>query len=156
MEVQVKHKVHWPHEAMLGGVTCQRVNYDQLSMTQWVQPFFRNILEESDGARKDIMVAYLADLMEDATDFSWQGAKAAHAVLMCEMERGSVQWEDGVRIDRIRRAHTQKHVSQSRQNWGKQGNKIPWFCKNVQNNTCTLKKTMIQMLNFTGIFVPIA
>ena len=32
--------------------------------------------------------------MEDATDFTWQGAKAAHAVLMCEMERGSLQWED--------------------------------------------------------------
>ena len=34
------------------------------------------------------MVSYLSDLMEDATDFSWQGAKAAHAVLLCEMERG--------------------------------------------------------------------
>ena len=26
--------------------------------------------------------------MEDATDFSWQGANAAHAVLLCGMERG--------------------------------------------------------------------
>ena len=45
------------------------------------------------------MIAYLVDLMEDATDFSWQGAKAAHAVLLCKMERGSLQWEDGDRID---------------------------------------------------------
>ena len=30
----------------------------------------------------------MADLVEDATDFSWQGAKAAHAVLLCDMERG--------------------------------------------------------------------
>ena len=70
------------------------------------------------GGRKDTMVAYMADLMEYATDFSWQGAKAAHAVLMCEMERGTVNWENGDRIDRIRRAHAQKHVSQNRQNWG--------------------------------------
>ena len=140
IDVQVKHRVHWPHEAILGGVTRQRVNYDQLSLTQWVQGFCRHILEESDGGRKDIMVSYLADLMEDTTDFSWQGAKAAHAVLMCEMERGSVKWEDSDRIDRIRRAHAQKHVSH-RSNWGKQdNNKKPWFCKNYQTNTCTFAK----------------
>ena len=28
--------------------------------------------------------------MEDATDFSWANAKAAHAVLLCEMERGAL------------------------------------------------------------------
>ena len=86
------------------------------------------------------MVSYLADLMEDATDFTWQGAKAAHAVLMCEMERGTVQWEDGDQIDRIRRAHAQKHVSH-RPNWGKQdNNKKPWFCKKYQSNSCTFAK----------------
>ena len=36
------------------------------------------------------MLLYLGDLMEDAKDFSWQGAKAAHAVLLCEVERGVV------------------------------------------------------------------
>ena len=35
VDVVVKQKVHWPHEAILGGVTHQRVNYDQLSLTQW-------------------------------------------------------------------------------------------------------------------------
>ena len=47
----------------------------------------------------------MAYLMEDATDISWQAAKVAHAVLMCKMERGTVQWENGDRIDRIRRGH---------------------------------------------------
>ena len=32
----------------------------------------------------------LDDLMEHATDFSCQGAKAAHAILLCKMERGSL------------------------------------------------------------------
>ena len=36
------------------------------------------------------MIAYLGDLMEEATDFSWQGAKAAHAIRLCEMKRGSL------------------------------------------------------------------
>ena len=65
----------------------------------------------------------------------------AHAVLMCEMERGTVQWEDGDRIDQIHRAHAQKHVSHTKPNWGKQdNNKKTWFCKNFQSNTCTFTK----------------
>ena len=46
VEVIVKQKVHWPHEAILGGVTHQRVMDDQLSLTQWVQGFCWNILKE--------------------------------------------------------------------------------------------------------------
>ena len=61
IDVQVKHKVHWPHEAILGGTARQRVSYDQLTLTQWVQWFCRNILEKS-GKRKDVMIPYLADL----------------------------------------------------------------------------------------------
>ena len=139
VDVQVKHKVHWPHEAVLGGVSRQRVTYDQLSLTQWVQGFCRNILEERSGTRKDTMISYLADLMEDATDFTWQGAKASHAVLLCEMERGTLQWEDGDRIDRIRRAHAQKHIPVAKSTWSKNERK-PWFCKQFQSNTCTQQK----------------
>ena len=139
VDVPVKHKVQWPHEAILGGASRQRVTYDQLSLTQWVQGFCKNILEQKSSSRRNAMVSYLSDLMEDATDFSWQGAKAAHAVLLCEMEGGSLTWENGERIDRIRRAHAQKHVP-SRQTWGKSDNKKPWFCKNFQNNTCSFQK----------------
>ena len=49
-------------------------------LTQWVQGFCKYILEESSNERKNIMVSYMSDLMKDATDFSWQGAKAAHTV----------------------------------------------------------------------------
>ena len=108
----MKNKVLWPHEAILGGVNRQRVTYDQLSLTQWVQGFCKNILEEKSSQRRNTMVSYLGDLMEE-TDFTWQGAKAAHAVLMCEMERGSLQWED---TDPGRK---------------------PWFCKNFQSGNCT-------------------
>ena len=69
--------------------------------------------------------------MEDASDFSWVSAKACHAVLLCEMERGKVSWSDTSRIDRIWRAHAQNH--QNRQNWRyRQQEKCPWFCKNYQ------------------------
>ena len=47
VDVPVKRKVQWPHEAILGGVARQRVTYDQLSLTQWVQGFCKNILEKN-------------------------------------------------------------------------------------------------------------
>ena len=34
IEVSVKTKVAWPHKTILGGVNRQRINYDQLSLTQ--------------------------------------------------------------------------------------------------------------------------
>ena len=51
------------------------------------------------------MLYYLCDLMEDAKDFLWASAKASHAVLLCEMERGTVDWSNTPCIDRIHRAH---------------------------------------------------
>ena len=91
VEVVVKHRVAWPHESILGGVTRSRMSYDQLTMSQWVQGFCKNILDESDNNTREKMIQYMGELMEDATDFSWQGAKAAHAVLLCEFERGGGQ-----------------------------------------------------------------
>ena len=140
IKVQVKHKLHWPHEAILDEVTHQCVNYDQLSLTQWVPGLCRNILEETDGSRKDIMVSNLADLMEDATDFSWQGGEGGTCRINVRNGNVNSSMEDGDQIDHNRRAHAQKHVSH-RPNFGKQdNNKKPWFCKNYQSNTCIFTK----------------
>ena len=75
---------HW------GVQTEPWVTYDQLSLSQGVQGFCRNILDEKDNGRRKRMISYMSDLMEEATDFSWQNAKAAHAVLCCEFECGAV------------------------------------------------------------------
>ena len=54
------------------------------------------------------------------------------------MEPSSLQWEDMDRIDRIRRAHAQKHVV-GRGNWAKPSDlgRKPWFCKSYQTSVCT-------------------
>ena len=105
VDILVKHKIAWPRKAILGGVKRSNLTYDQLSMSQWVQGFCKNILDESCEQKRESMIAYMADLMEDATDFFWQGAKAAHTVLCCELERGTV-------------TYAQKHVSNTK-NWTK-------------------------------------
>ena len=64
--------------------------------------------EESDLDTKNAMLEYLADLMEDAHDFSWASAKGNHAMLLCQMEEGKIQWTDIHKIDLVRRAHAQR------------------------------------------------
>ena len=58
VEVLVEKKVAWPHESILGGVNRQRVSYDQLSLTQFVQGLTRNILDEPDRDCRDHMLGY--------------------------------------------------------------------------------------------------
>ena len=127
----VKKKVVWPHEAILGGANQTRVTYDQLSLSQWVQGFCPNIIDEQYNDRQERMISYMSDLMEDATDFSWQNAKAAHA------EHGTVSWEDTEQIDPIQCVHAQKHTVSNAKGWTKADNfKKPWFCRFYQNGTC--------------------
>ena len=56
------------------------------------------------------MLDYLIDSL--ITRFSWQAAKASHAVLLCCMEQGEVVgWSDTEKIDWIRRANAQRLVA---------------------------------------------
>ena len=143
VDCMVKNKVTWPQDTVLGGHSRQRVTYDQLNLTQWVQGFARNIIEEKSEDTRHHMLYYLADIKSDATDFSWQNAKAAHAVLLCDMEREAVSWQETSKIDRIRTAHAQKH-SQNSKPWTKNsdsnGGKKPWFCKTFQTGVCNFSR----------------
>ena len=66
--------------------------------------------EENDIESKNSMLDYLIALFEDVQDFSWDSARASHAVLLCRMEQGEVKnYTDTDKIDRIRRANAQRH-----------------------------------------------
>ena len=107
VEVLVEKKVLWSHDVILGGNTKQRVSYDQFT-----QGFVKNVLGESNNTTRENMPIHLDDFMEDASDFSWMNAKAAHAGILCKIERGLLDWNDTNRLDRLRWAHAQKHTSQ--------------------------------------------
>ena len=57
------------------------------------------------------MLDYLGNLMEDASDFSWEAAKASHVIALTNMEADRLKWTDTEKLDRIRRAHAQRHVN---------------------------------------------
>ena len=86
VEVLVKQKVAWPHEHILRGQKRQHLTHSQITLTQFVQGFVKNVLDENDFEIIECMLQYLGDLMDDTTDISWQSAKANHALLLCEME----------------------------------------------------------------------
>ena len=111
VEVMVKHKVKWPHEYILSGSNKERISYDQLSVVQWVAGFCRIMKEEKNVDSKEFMLDYLVSLLDDAQDFSWEVAKASHAVLLCRMEQGEIEnYSQIEKIDRIRRANAQRHI----------------------------------------------
>ena len=55
------------------------MTYDQLNLTQFVQGFVKNVLDEQNQDCREKMLTYLCDLMEDANDFmqcycvKWKG-----------------------------------------------------------------------------------
>ena len=57
------------------------------------------------------MLDYLGNLMEDASDFSWDSAKACHAILLTNIEADRISWNETEKLDRIRRANAQRHVT---------------------------------------------
>ena len=95
---------------ILSGNSKERISYDQLSITQWVADFGCIMKEEKNSEIKDAMLDYLVSLFDNANDFSWDAAKAIHAVLLCRMEQGEIKnYTQVEKIDRIRRADAQRH-----------------------------------------------
>ena len=133
VEVLVPNRVKWPHEYVLSGSSKERVSYDQLSVTQWVAGFCRIMKEEKSQNFRENMLDYMIALFDDANDFSWDAAKASHAVLLCRMEQGEVtDYSQTDKIDRIRRANAQRHNVQGP---GMQNHKKS-FQKNIKSMTC--------------------
>ena len=96
--VFVKRQVPWPQNFVLGGNNKSRISYDNLSWCQWVSGFAMIAREEGNVDTKNAMLDYLSEIMEDANDFSWQSAKASHAVLLCRMEEGKVEWSETTKL----------------------------------------------------------
>ena len=83
-----------------------------MTTVQWVAGYRRILREERDKKIKDHMLDYFISLMDNAHDFSGDAAMASHAVLLCRMEQGEVKsYLETDKLDRIRRANAQRHVS---------------------------------------------
>ena len=68
------------------------------SMSQWFMGFSQNILKVKDNLEHEQMLSYLEDLMEDATDLSWEKGKCCTCSLCCKLDKDTVTWGDTCRI----------------------------------------------------------
>ena len=56
-------------------------------------------------------------LLHAANYFSWNAAKASHAMLLCQMEQGEIaSYQDAEKTDRVGRANAQRHVTITQNN----------------------------------------
>ena len=137
----VKQKVRWPHEYVLAGSNKERVTYDQLTMGQWMDGFCRAMREETDQNSKTAILDYLISLLDDSNDFSWSSAKATHALLLCHMKQGEIKYfTETDKIDRVRRAHVQRHTSSSQDTSkyaSKRNNTHSMVCQYYNAGTCS-------------------
>ena len=145
MEVFVSNTVKRPQEFVLSGFKKERIQYDQLSVVQWVADFCRILREEQNPQVREHMLDYLIALMEDANDFSWDAARASHAVLLCRMEQGEVQnYTETEKLDRIRRANAQRHVTNTSEevsNFQKKAKNKVLTCSYYNQGTCMHQKS---------------
>ena len=149
VDVHVNTRVKWPHEFVLSRTNKEKVTYDQLSPVQWMAGFCQTMRDQPDTKIREHMLDYVIHLLEDAQDFSWSAAKASHAVLLCHMEQGEISgWADCDKIECIRRAHAQRHVTappppekgQKRQDKNQQSSKV-LPCLYFNKNTCVQKSS---------------
>ena len=89
----------WPLNFILTGNQKTRPIYDDLNIPQWVSEFVRCIQEEKSKANRASMLDYLGNIMKDASDLSWESAKAAHAILLNNMEADRLNWSETNNID---------------------------------------------------------
>ena len=63
-------------------------------------------LQEPDSLNN---LQYLSDLLQDASDLSFEADKASHVMVLTTMEFDKGSWQDTLELDRFRRQHTQRH-----------------------------------------------
>ena len=98
----------WPQHYVLVGNKKERPTYDSLKPTQWMAGVIKAALDLSEPDRTSNL-QYVASLLEDASDFSFENAKACHAVVLSYIEHDKFTWQDTNELDRCRRQHAQKH-----------------------------------------------
>ena len=122
--ITVKQQIPWPQNHVLAGTSKARITYEKSTKV------------------KNAMLDYMSDLMEDAQDFGWASAKGAHALILCRMEEGKLDWLNSDKLDRLRRAHAQKVLTNNPstgQNIKTKNESQGVMCKYFQSGKCSHK-----------------
>ena len=145
-EVPIKRFVAWPQHHVLVGPDRKRPTYDSLDPFQWMAGYLKGALDLAEPDRLQNL-HYLADLLQDVSDFSFDSAKACHAVVLTTMEHDKVSWQDTADLDRFRRQHAQVHTRPVQSAPIGKGKRLPQSdksdvpCKYFNDSYCSKSET---------------
>ena len=89
-----KPHLRWPNESCVIGTATKRVNFDELTLGQFVIGFINNVLDTQDVLTMRNMLTELAETVKLAENISWPIARGAFAASMLKIEDESITWAD--------------------------------------------------------------
>ena len=123
------------------GPQRRKPSYEALDECQWVLGFLRDREAQKDAQKRE-NISYLTELMQDAVDFGWAGAKGAHYVLMNRLIDGTENWAQIDSIQKLRERYTQTTV-----------HKVSERAKDPKPAICfRYNKTFCTRVCYSGIF----
>ena len=109
-DTQVNYYVSWPQEFVYVGPNRKTVNYDDLSSDQFTLGYLR-IAQRQTPEIKNNMIEHLMKLLQSTLDYNFMTSRGAHAVILQEIERGTLTWNDTDNIEKTRALYTNKVAS---------------------------------------------
>ena len=106
-DTHINHYIAWPQEFVYVGPARKTVSYDELTSEQFTLGYLR-ILQKQNPDIKERMLDHLTKLLQSSLDYSYESSRGAHAVILQELERGSITWYDSEEIEKIRTLYTNK------------------------------------------------
>ncbi len=98
------HPWPWPHFYVWKGFRMRGVEYDALTLGEWVFGFFKQINDPNFKEDHPYMIRYGTSFMQDAIDrpHEWVTLRNMHGVFMTLMERGLITWKKRRQIKALR------------------------------------------------------
>ena len=134
----IKIEVEWSHYHVYRGSTRKPAAYDDLTAVEFVYGYLATVLEGNhSAATKDQMLHHLKGLMMDAAEFSFDGARNCHGIVLQHIEQGRLTWADRDKLSELRRNYAQRRPEEDFAGGNKSRGRTPLFCLKYQEEKCS-------------------
>ena len=129
--------IQWPQENVFVGASRRPLSYDELNPQQLLLGHLITAMAPENTADKDNMIQYAIKLLRESIDGSYESSRGAHAIVLQELERGSVTWADTKKLDDIRTLYSRKVATTDN---SKRPDRSPGYkkvvCSHFNKNKC--------------------
>ena len=137
------HKVHkvinWPHDfcTVLNG---KQPIYDDLNVYQWAQGYVFCILDEQNNQIRENMLKHFTSVLQDAIELFFPTAKRAHGVVLQEIKKGKIDWNQLDQIEKIRSRNAQRVIGNPNPSKLSEFAEKHFICKLFNKGSCKFEK----------------